>query len=105
MLYNLMIYDHSNRDGNLYVTVADSGTMVVTPDKRYLIFTLYDGGSYAEMKEERRKKVQTYPHRRDEFKEQRIIFELSGYQKDNTMLHNWLDKKKIPIPGLGNTKY
>jgi lipopolysaccharide export system permease protein len=92
MLHNLMIYDHSERNGNLYVTVADSGTMKVTNDRRYLVFTLFDGASYAEMKEARNKN-ETYPHRRDEFKEQRIIFELTGYglerSDENLFKHNY----------------
>lgn len=92
MLYKLMIYDHSKRDGNMNVTIADSGTMRVTDDKKYLVFTLFDGASYAEMKEEK-KKYETYPHRRDEFKEQRIIFELVGYglerSDENLFKHNY----------------
>lgn len=49
MLYNLVIYDHTMPNGsNSTTTLADSGKITVTPDKKYLIFDLYQGCSYSE---------------------------------------------------------
>jgi len=48
MMYDLMIYNHSNGGGNNNLTLADSGSMRVTEDKSMLIFDLYDGCSYQE---------------------------------------------------------
>jgi len=45
---DILIYDHSKHQGNINVTSAEKGTMVVTPDKRYLLFTLYNGSSWDE---------------------------------------------------------
>ncbi len=45
---DIIIYDHSKRLGNTTVTYAESGTMQVTPDKNYLVFTLYNGASWDE---------------------------------------------------------
>ncbi len=52
MLYRIMIYDHSKNDGNLVVTVADSGHMKLVDKDRYLILTLFNGHSYAEVRDQ-----------------------------------------------------
>jgi len=48
MMYNLIIYDHTSNNGNIKLTVADSGSIRITPDKKDLIFDLYSGCSYEE---------------------------------------------------------
>ncbi len=45
---DILIYDHSRRQGNTSVTYAASGTMCVTPDKHYLLFTLRNGSFWDE---------------------------------------------------------
>lgn len=80
MLYNLLIYDHRQKKGNLNVTVADSGKMVITPEKDMLIFSLYNGYSYEEVPEDGKKATERKrPHRRHYFNKQKIAMELSGY--------------------------
>lgn len=78
-LYNLMIYNHSARMGDVEVTIADSGRMEVTKDKKYLILSLYSGNTYTEVKERKRNIRKTHPYRHDKFAEQKIIINLSGY--------------------------
>ena len=78
-LYDLKIYDHSSKRGNVSVIVADSGYMKMTSDERNLIINLWNGYSYNEQEEDRRKMPKTYPHRMDKFKEQRIVIELTGF--------------------------
>ena len=85
ILYGIRIYDHTERKGNIMVTVADSGYMQVSADDQYLIFTLYSGRSYNEIQSDRKnKKDFTYPHRRDLFQEQTILIELTGFGLDRT---------------------
>ena len=48
VMHKLLIYDHTGHNGNTGVTLADSGKMRITPDKRHLVFDLYDGVSYQE---------------------------------------------------------
>ena len=48
MLYNIMVYNHSSNNGNHSVTIADSGMIKFTPDKKNAVFTLYGGTSYEE---------------------------------------------------------
>lgn len=85
MLYDLHIYDHSSRKGNISVTVADSGLMKMTSDERELIITLYHGTSYNEMQEKRRgPQNRTYPEEMDKFGEQRFIIPLTGFGLQRT---------------------
>ena len=46
MMYDMMIYNHTSKKGNTSVTLADSGTIKSTADKKSLILTLYNGISY-----------------------------------------------------------
>lgn len=50
---DIIIYDHSKRDGNKNVTRAKSGKMEMTDDKRFLILTLNDGINFSENIQER----------------------------------------------------
>lgn len=45
---NVIIYEQTNTGQQDNMIIADSGTMVVTPDKRNLVFTLKDGSRYQE---------------------------------------------------------
>lgn len=79
VLYDWKIYDHTAKRGNVSVIVADSGTMKITMDKKRLVVTLWDGYSYNEEEEDRRKREKTYPHSMHIFKEQIINIELTGF--------------------------
>ncbi len=83
-LYDIKIYDHTARRGNNSVILADSGLMRMTADKRNLIITLWNGVSYTELENDRRKRTKTYPHRHDKFKEQRLIIKLTGFGLQRT---------------------
>ena len=45
---NVVIYEQNNSGNQDNMIIADSGTMVVSPDKRNLLFTLKDGWRYQE---------------------------------------------------------
>jgi lipopolysaccharide export system permease protein len=82
MLYNILIYDHTEKRGDVSVTYADSGRMTITPDKKDLVFNLFHGRSYYEMETKRRNlysKNRIYPFRQDHFDEQTIIIKLTGF--------------------------
>jgi lipopolysaccharide export system permease protein len=79
ILYDLKIYDHTQKRGNVSVIIADSGYMKMTGDEGDLIINLWNGYSYNEQEEDRRRLPKTYPHRMDKFKEQRIVIELTGF--------------------------
>jgi lipopolysaccharide export system permease protein len=85
MLYDIKIYDHTQNRGNISITIADSGRMIITEDERDLIFTLYGGYSYTELADEKNlRRTKTYPHRFDRFDEERIIIKLVGFSLTRT---------------------
>ncbi len=88
MLYDIMIYNHQYDQGNETVTVADSGTMKITSDKRYMILTLYSGETHAEVQN---KQSSGYPTRTDKFKKQTLYSKLNGMElerKDESFFRN-----------------
>ncbi len=80
MLYHLMIYDHTKKNGNTNVVVADSGMMFMINKDQYLVLKLYHGYKYEEIFEkERTRNTRTYPFQRDRFDEETITFILDGF--------------------------
>ncbi|PLW92641.1 MAG: hypothetical protein C0592_09785 [Marinilabiliales bacterium] len=79
----VLIYEHTRPGGNLNVTVAESGIMEVTEDKRFLIFTLYNGKNYNELRESR-EHVTRRPMQRTSFSEEIIRFDLSSFDMERT---------------------
>ncbi len=85
MMYDIKIYDHTQRRGNLKVTIADSGYMRITEDKAFLVTTLYSGYNYEEMEERaRQQRDRSFPHRSDVFDKQTMHIELSGFDLQRT---------------------
>ncbi len=90
MLYDIMIYDHRYDQGNETVTVADSGTMKITADKRFMILNLFSGETHAEINSEN-KESKGYPTRTDKFKKQTLYSKLQGMElerKDESIFRN-----------------
>lgn len=79
----VLIYDHTKRSGNANLTIARSGRMEITPDKRYLVFTLFDGVNYYE-KSETRETIDTRPMQRTRFSEQYRRIDLSSFAFEKT---------------------
>lgn len=109
MLYNLMIYDHTEKNGNRIVTIADSATMEVTTDGKYMVLTMFHGTSYNEVEEKkRRRNDKEHPHRIDRFEEQRILIDMSGLgfeRTDEKLFKNHyqmlnLDQLKLAVDSL-----
>ncbi len=80
MLYEIKIYDHSKSKGNLDITIADSGVMKMTADKRNMMITLWSGYKYTEVEEPKRKLDKTRPHQFMKFGEENILISLSGFE-------------------------
>jgi lipopolysaccharide export system permease protein len=84
MLYDLMIYDHTAKQGDVAVTLADSGYMVMTEDKRNLLLTLYNGYGYAEQLDDNDHLKKSKPLRRDKFAMQQFLFTLPSSDLNRT---------------------
>ena len=81
-LKNIIIYNHTNRNGNDNIIIAKSGSMRLTKNERFLEFKLLDGYSYLQEKEKRGKRKN--PHRTTKFKEDLILFDLSAFDFKRT---------------------
>ena len=79
MMHNVLVYDHTANNGNTAMTLADSGRIEITPDKRYLIFNLYNGCSYTETNVLSYRDT-TLTLNRLKFDEQQLIIALENYQ-------------------------
>jgi lipopolysaccharide export system permease protein len=78
-LYDIMIYDHTQHLGNTKVLVAKKGSMEVTADENYLLFTLYDGHSYEDVYDRNNAKA-FHPMLRSNFDKQIIRMDLSDFK-------------------------
>lgn len=78
-LSDIIIYDKTEKRGNIMVTRAESGKMYITEDKRYLILDLFNGYRYHEMPEDKRKPNKTHPHTKLSFDAYKIRFDLSSF--------------------------
>lgn len=75
MLYGLMMYDHTDNEGNTNVTIADSGYIGTAPGQEALSLTLYSGRTFSNLKESnKRYDNNNVPYRRDTFSMQVMVF-------------------------------
>ena len=80
---DVLIYDHTKHQGNVSLTVAAWGKMELTPDKRFLVFRLYNGTNYEE-RTDLRNSNSTHPFQTTRFSEQDQQFDLSTFQLTRT---------------------
>lgn len=81
-LHNIMIYDHRENRGNTNLIIAESGSMVMSQDERFLILTLNEGTSYEEKASSPGKNNR--PLMRSEFEQQVVRFDLSSFKMTRT---------------------
>ena len=95
-LSKILIYDHTDKMGNIKVVAAERGEMKITDDDLYLTINLYDGYSYEEMQPAKRSEREKNPFTKNKFKASYIRFDLSSFKagdlresdgKDFTMLN------------------
>ena len=79
MLYDLLIYDHTQNKPNESVTVADSGYLKITEDKKYMVLTLFSGTNYSEEPTKDRSQIKKRPFRRDKFEEQTVRIKVNNF--------------------------
>jgi lipopolysaccharide export system permease protein len=76
---DIMIYDHTDRKGNVNLTVADSGRMELTSGGLILTFTLYSGYNYLERTDQSKYK-QNRQHQKTKFREEVRTFNLMDFE-------------------------
>lgn len=91
MLYDVLIYDHTNNKANESVTVADSGSLRITEDKNFMVLTLYNGENFSEDNQNQLAKGNNYPFRRDKFDKQTINVRVRNFdfqRSDESIFRN-----------------
>jgi len=88
-LLGVIIYNHTDRNGNMDVTIADSGKMYTIIGDQYLKFELFNGSHYTEGKGKAtrgrtRDFQQISPFTRTYFDKSEIIFDLSSFGMSRT---------------------
>ena len=78
-IYGVKIYDHSDREGENKIMVADSGKMSLSPNQRSIVFSLYNGHNYVEDNSDKETFRQRRPFERMSFKEEHIRFSLESF--------------------------
>jgi len=76
-IYDVMIYDHSGRNGNSKVTIAKSGSMRQTPTGDAIEFTLYNGYNYEEKTDQKNHRI-TRPFQTTKFDKEQIRFSIDN---------------------------
>lgn len=82
LLEDILIYDHSEGQGNRKVTIAESGEMKLVDNENFLSIKLFNGSSYEEKFEKTRDK--TFPLTRSEFKENEVLIDLSAFKMNRS---------------------
>ncbi len=86
LLTDILIFDHTRKEGNTKVTVADSGYMKMSADEKHLLLTLYNGRTFEELQNQKTegKNIKSYPHQRSHFDKQEMIIEMTGFGLNRT---------------------
>lgn len=77
LLTNVLIYDTRNRNGNMITTIADSGFIRLSDDKKYLLVTLFNGEMYETTRSNRWYDESTLNHRM--FARQDAVIPMEGF--------------------------
>lgn len=94
-LKDIIIYDHTGVQGNLNVTLADSGRMETFFNDSYMRLTLYNGINYSEERQSRGIAEKPVNFSRGEFETNVIVFSLDAFQMDRTPEDLWSTNRAI----------
>jgi lipopolysaccharide export system permease protein len=83
-LKGLIIYNHSEQDGNKRITLADSGQMYTILNNRYLVFELFNGSDYADQRDRTDPTYQQTKYVRTNFKHNKLVMSLASFDMSKT---------------------
>jgi lipopolysaccharide export system permease protein len=96
-LKELIIYDHSEGNGNTQVILADSGRMTTINNERFLVLELFKGNNYQDQSPNGNRYNNRTDFTRNNFQRSKLVFDLSSYDlkrtdadlfKENRMMKN-----------------
>ncbi len=83
-MHDMLIYDHTKRQGANKVIRAERGRMFMSKDQMFLNLVLYNGYSYDEVKDKEMQDDSHKPLVRANFDEEIIRFNLAGFNLERT---------------------
>ncbi len=98
MLYDVQVYDHTARKGNVSVTLADSALMKMSKNKDYLTFSLFHGTTYRE-ENDLRSGDTTFVLQHFDFARQELLIQLKNYsfeKSDSARFDDAIRTKQMP---------
>lgn len=87
----IMIYNHQNDQGNVNLTVADSGKMYTIWNDRYLILELFRGDNYTEIAPKVPGQEKEFTH--NHFGYSKLVFNLSSFELSRTDMQLFASNK------------
>lgn len=78
MMYNMLIYNHKDGNGNYEVTKADSGMMISDLKNNVMELVLYNGQSYTDEAMKNTNLRKTFPFKRLKFDKETVLIDLPG---------------------------
>lgn len=93
-LKGLMIYNHSEGNGNTQVILADSGKMSTIYNDQYLVLELFDGCDYMEVTSNNNRPGQD-DFVRNRFKRNKLVFSLASFKMERTKEEWFADNRMM----------
>ena len=98
LLHNVLIYDNRSQGGNMTTTIAETGYIRLSDDKKFLLVTLYNGDNYQLTRNSRWYTKNALRH--DNFDVQDMTIRMEGFdfqQSDNAMVNNSQAKNIVEL--------
>lgn len=98
LLHNVLIYDSRSQGGNMTTTMAETGYIRLSDDKKFLLVTLYNGDNYQQTRNNRWYTKNSLRH--DKFDVQDMTIRMEGFdfqQSDNTMVNSSQAKNIVEL--------
>lgn len=93
MMHGVMVYNHSARQGNTSLVLADSAILKMSDNKKYLTFAMFNGINYEESNSQNYRDT-TRQLQRSEFTMQEIVIPLDHYGFEKTEVGRYSDQAK-----------
>lgn len=94
-LKDIMIYDHSNGQGNTVVMLADSGKMYTQFNDQYLVLEMFNGKTFVEDKGNQNTMAQKTGYARQAFSQNKMVVDLSSFQMTRSNSQWFSENKKM----------
>jgi lipopolysaccharide export system permease protein len=100
MMKGVMLYDHTQGEGNVSVSIADSGQIKQTGDGQHIIFKLFNGITYEEQTTNKKIDRSRYPFVRRTFRSQTVVINLD--KKDDGNLNEGFFRNQAQSQSLSS---